>query len=195
MRRALSRRLLPGESGFTLVELLVGATMGVIVMGAVGSLLISAMKSQPKISKRAQNIATARWVLDRFTHEIRNGIAVSPGKASASEVSFRTYVRSSTCAGGGTPASGTPAIECQVTYKCTTTTTTTCSRTQAAPGTYTGTATTVITGLGSSSVFSYSPSSTAPTYIGITLHFPNPDGGGDLTVSDGASLRNATLIN
>jgi Tfp pilus assembly protein PilW len=192
MRRALGRRLSAGESGFTLVELLVGATMGVIVMGAVGTLLISAMKAQPKISKRSQNISTARWVLDRFTHEIRNGIAVSPGKASASEVSFRTYVRSSTCAGGGTPASGTPAIECQVTYKCTTTT---CSRIQAAPGTYTGTATPVITGLGSSSVFSYSPSSTAPTYIGITLHFPNPDGGGDLTVSDGASLRNATLIN
>jgi hypothetical protein len=45
----------------------------------------------------------------------------------------------------------------------------------------------------SSSVFTYSPSTTAPTYVGVTLKIPNPSGAGALTVSDGASLRNATL--
>jgi len=195
MRRAMGRRLAAareGQAGFTLIELLVGSAMGVVVMGAVASLMISAMKDQPQISKRAENVSTARWVLERLTREIRNGIAVSPGKAKADEVSFRTYVRSTTCAEGGTPASGTPAIECQVTYKCTTTS---CSRTQAAPGVYSGTAKPIFTGINNSSVFSYTPSSTSPTYIRVTLHLPNPSGTGDLTISDGASLRNATLAN
>ena len=33
----------------------------------------------------------------------------------------------------------------------------------------------------------------ATTYIGVTLRIPNPEGRGNLTISDGASLRNATL--
>src|SRR4051812_17803008 len=93
------------ERGLTLIELLVAATMGVILMGAAASLMISALKDQPKISKRAQTISTARWVMERFTREIRNGIAVAPGKATASEVSFTTYVRTPTCGGTGTLAS------------------------------------------------------------------------------------------
>jgi type II secretory pathway pseudopilin PulG len=194
MRRAIGGRLRVrgGESGFTIVELLVAGAMGVVVMGAVASLMISALKAQPSISKKDQNVSTARWVLERLTREIRDGIAVSSGKATPSEVSFRTYVRSTTCAGGGQPAAATAAIECQVTYKCTTTS---CTRTQSPPGEYTGTARTIFTGINNSSVFSYTPNATAPTFIKITLHFPNPTGSGELTVSDGASLRNATLEN
>jgi type II secretory pathway pseudopilin PulG len=180
-----------GEAGFTLIELLVSSTMGVIVMGAVAALLITAVKDQPQISEKSQNISTARWVLERLTREIRNGIAVTPGRATGSEVSFRTYVRSSTCEGGKL-ASSAPAIECQVTYRCTTTS---CSRTQSAPGVFTGTARTIFSGIDDSNVFSYVPSASAPTFIRITLNIPNPSGTGDLTVSDGASLRNATLAN
>ena len=86
MRRLPSRGR--GEGGFTLVELLVASAMGVVVMGAVASLVISAVRDQPKISKQAQNISTARYVLERLTHELRNGVAVkkrrrakSPSKA------------------------------------------------------------------------------------------------------------------
>jgi prepilin-type N-terminal cleavage/methylation domain-containing protein len=193
MRRAWSHRLAPGEAGFTLIELLVASTMAVIVMSGVATLVMSAVRGQPEISKRAQNVSTARWVLERLTREIRNGIAVAPGKATASEVSFRTYVRASSCTTGGTPGSATPAIECQVTYKCATAGTATCTRTQSAPNTYTGTATTIISGLSSSSVFGYTPDAEEPTYIEISLQLPNPSGGGKLTVTDGASLRNATL--
>lgn len=190
MRRALSRRLaIPGsEAGFTLVELLVASAMGVVVLGAVGSLVISAMRAQPQISKRAQNISTARWVLERLTREIRDGVKVD--NATASAVSFETYVRHTTC-GGTTPlASSLPSIKCEVTYTCTTTS---CSRTEAAPGVYTGTATPIFEGINSSNVFSYSPSAAAPTYVKVTLQMPNPSGPAALTVSDGASLRNATL--
>ena len=54
-------RLARGEAGFTLIELLVSMAMGVVVLGAVGSLMVSAMKDQPRISERAQDIGTARW--------------------------------------------------------------------------------------------------------------------------------------
>jgi Tfp pilus assembly protein PilW len=178
------------EDGFTLVELLVGAAMGVTVMAATASLMISAVKTQPEISEKSQVISTARWVMERLTREIRNGIAVAPEKATASEVSFTTYVRTPTCGGTGTLAAGSKAIPCQVTYRCTTTT---CSRIEAAPGVFTGTETTIFKGINSANVFSYTPSAAAARYIEVTLRFPNPRGSGDLTISDGASLRNANL--
>jgi type II secretory pathway pseudopilin PulG len=192
MRRTLSRRLAGAgrEDGITLVELLVGAAMGVTVMAATASLMISAVKTQPQISEKSQAISTARWVMERLTREIRNGIAVTPEKATASEVSFTSYVRTPTCGGSGTLASGSKAIPCQVTYKCTTTK---CSRIEAAPGVFTGTETTIFTGIDSANVFSYTPSAGAARYIEVTLRFPNPSGSGNLTISDGASLRNANL--
>jgi prepilin-type N-terminal cleavage/methylation domain-containing protein len=190
MRRRLRRRLgaARSEAGFTLVELLVASAMGVVVLSGVTAMVMGVMRAQPDVSKRAQNISTGRWVLERLTRELRNGVVVV--KATPSEVSFRTYVRRATC--GGAAASGTaPAIECKVTYSCTTTT---CSRGEAPPASEsTGTMTPIFSENDSSEVFSYSPSATAPTYVGITLHIADPGGAPDLTISDGASLRNATL--
>ena len=192
MRKALKARVTAyrGEAGVTLIELLVASSMGVVLLGALGSLVISAMRTQPQISERAEAISSARWVLERLTREIRNGEKVD--SATASTVSFQTYVRHATCGGTTLLASTTPSIKCEVTYTCTTTY---CSRIEAVPGVYTGTAKRIFTGINDSNVFSYSPSAAAPTYISATLRIPNPRGPGALTVSDGASLRNATLAN
>lgn len=178
----------------TLIELLVASTMGVVVMGAVALLVISAVKDQPQISKEAQNITTARWVLERFTHEIRDGSAVK--YAGESKFSFETYVRHSTCGGTASLPSSSPAIKCQVTYTCTTTA---CSRTESPPGSEGGTSRQIFNGIGSSQVFTYTPKPSSPTsagevtYVKATLQLPNPSGTGALIVSNGASLRNATL--
>jgi prepilin-type N-terminal cleavage/methylation domain-containing protein len=192
VRAALKARLARcrREAGFTLIELLVASTMGVVVLGAVGSLVVSAMKDQPQISQRAQQISTTRWVLERLTREIREGVRVD--NATSSSVSFQTYVRHATCGGTGVLASSAPSIKCEVTYTCMTTY---CSRIEAAPGVYTGTASKIFEGIVSSSVFSYVPNAAEATYIKVTLNMPNPDGasGGGTIVSDGASLRNATL--
>jgi prepilin-type N-terminal cleavage/methylation domain-containing protein len=191
----LSRRC-RSESGFTLVELLVASAMGVVVMGAVASLVISAVRDQPKISEQAQNITTARWVLERMTRELRNGIAVTAGHAKPEEVSFQAYVRHSPCGGTTLLPSSSPSIKCQITYTCDTSS---CSRLEAAPETFTGTAREIFSGIDSSQVFTYVPSATdvpsatAPTYVKMTLRLPNPSGSGALTVSSGTSLRNATL--
>jgi len=195
MRRLRSRFAAAGRSrdaGLTLVELLVAAAMSVVLVGAAGSMLISAVKSQPKLSKRAQNISTARWVLERMTREIRNGIVVYEG--SGSTVSFLTQVRRTACGAGVEDEAGKPAIKCRVTYTCTTTS---CSRTETDPEVETGgTATTIVSDLGSSQVFSYEPPNPEEAdYVGVTLHIPNPGGSGDLVVSDGAGLRTRTIEN
>lgn len=191
------------EDGLTLVELLVASAMSVVLVGAVMSMLISAMRAQPDVSERAQDISSARWVLERMTREIRNGVRVD--QVGASNFSLLTYVRRTEC-GGGTPVSpSTPAIKCQVTYQCTATS---CTRMEAAEGQYTGTPRTVFSGINSAQVFCYVPS-TEPdpltcgtavsnektTYVGVRLQMPNPsENATALTVSDGASLRNATLL-
>ena len=193
LHRLISRRFAVNgdQAGFTLVELLVASAMGVIVVGATGSLVVSAMKRQPEVSKRAQTITTARWVLERMTREIRNGKQVEPG-ASQSSIALVTFVRRSACGEGGVQAPGTPAIECRVTYSCTATA---CSRTESVPGSPVGSGVkaTIFTGIDSNNVFSYAPNAEAPTFVRISLRMPNPSGTGALTVSDGASLRNATL--
>lgn len=187
-------RSLRSEDGLTLIELLVASAMGAVVMSAVAMLVIGAVKGQPEISKQAQNITSARWILDRLTHELRNGLSVS--KAEPHEVSFQVYVRRSTCGGTATLPANTPAIKCQVTYSCTTTA---CSRTESAPGTYTGTPKEIFSGIDSNQVFTYVPAVTESseasevTYVKVTLRLPEPDGVGAFTVSSGTSLRNATL--
>lgn len=177
------------EAGLTLVELLVASAMSVILLGAVGSMLISAVRTQPELSERSQNVSTARWVLERMTREIRNGVTVYEG--TPSKVSFLTRVRRTSCGGAVEEEADKPAIQCRVTYSCTTTT---CSRAETAPEVpATGPGTTLVSGLGSSNVFGYSPNAAEATYIGVTIRIPNPGGSGQLTVSDGASLRTLTF--
>jgi type II secretory pathway pseudopilin PulG len=201
LRRALARA--GDESGLTLIEMLVAAMMSVLIVGAVGSMLLGALRAQPDISEQAQDVSSTRWVLERMTREIRNGVRVE--SASASSVSFVTYLRRSVCGGSAPASSATGAIKCKVTYSCTTTS---CSRSEMPEGVSIGTPRTVVSGINSSQVFCYVPS-TEPdpltcgpakfaeetTYIGVRLRLPNPDGTATaLTASDGASLRNATLL-
>lgn len=193
MRGVAARHRLRDESGMTMIEVLVATAIGIGLLAVVSSLMISALRSQPRISSKTADIETARWVLDRMTKELRNGIAVN--EATPSSVSFQAYVRRTTCGGSTAPAPTAPSIKCQVTITCTTAPRV-CARREAAPGQVgQGTATTVFTGLSNGgTVFTYSPSSVAPTYVKVTLTLPDPSGGGDnLTVSDGATLRNAVL--
>jgi len=191
-RRRRIALLLHPEAGLTLVELLVAAAMGVVLIGVAGSLLLAPLRQQPTLEAKSADIQKARWVLERMTREIRNGISVD--ESSDSSVSFEAYVRQATCGGSEALAAEAPPIRCELTYSCAGEA---CTRTEAAPGVFTGTPTTIFTGLSNSgSVFSYLPEeSSEPTYIRVTLELANPSGSGALTASDGASLRNATLEN
>lgn len=191
-----------GEVGMTLIEMLVAMVMGIIVVGGATAMLISAVRDQPKQQQQADNISTARYELERMTREIRNGVSITT--ASANNVSFVARVRRKSCGGEVLTNTTTPAIQCQIVYSCTTSA---CTRTEREVGkTSGGIPTTIVTGIDSPEVFCFVPSAnadptecgaaksgTTPTYIGVTLNVSNPSGGGSLTVSDGASLRSATL--
>ena len=187
MRTALRR----DESGLTLIELLIAAAMSVAIVGAGSSMLISAVRSQPQLSERSQKVTEVRWVQERMTKELRNGVRVDV--AEPNTVSFVTRVRTSTCGGGGALDSDAPATDCQVTYDCSGEDA--CTRAEAPEGVIGGgTPKPLISGLESGAVFNYFPDSEEPTYVGIILRIPNPSGSGALTVSDGASLRTPVLL-
>lgn len=187
----------------TLIELLVAMIMGIIVVGGATAMLISAVRTQPQQQEQAESISTARFELERMTREIRNGTSVTP-PATSNNVSFVAQVRRTACGGAVPTSASTPSIPCQIVYSCTTTSCTRIERNVAS--TSGGAPTTIVRDIDSSSVFCFVPSAnadptecgpakagTSPTYIGITLSVPNPRGSGHLTISDGASLRGATL--
>lgn len=200
MRSRLGRG--DGEAGMTLIELLVAMIMGIIVVGGATAMLISAVRTQPQQQEQAESISTARYELERMTREIRNGTSVTV--ANPSNVSFVARVRRTTCGGSVSTSASAPSIQCQIVYSCTITS---CTRIERAVGsTGGGTPTTIVRDIDASSVFCFVPSANAdptecgpakggtpPTYIGLTLSVPNPRGSGHLTISDGASLRGATL--
>ncbi len=140
------------EDGLTLVELLVASAMSIVLLAAIGSMVVSAMRTQPQLSKKAQNVSSARYMLERMTREIRNGVRVD--QATPSTVSLLTYVRRTSCGSGVATGSSTPAIKCEVTYQCTTTA---CTRKESPDGLFTGTAKTIFSGISSSSVFCFVP--------------------------------------
>jgi Tfp pilus assembly protein PilW len=190
IRNAWRRR--SDEEGFTLIELLVAATMGVVLMGAVASLVIGALRFQPRITKKSENISTARWVLERMTRELRSGEEIEAG--TASEVVFIAYERHSPCGSTTLLPAGQASVPCRITYSCATTY---CSRTEAVPGSVAGSGATwrLFSGINSNQVFSFQPIGpvTEATYVKVTFRMPDSQGSGSLKVSDGASLRNATL--
>lgn len=173
------------ERGMTLIELLVASAMAVILLGGVSTVLVGAVRKQPEISERGEAVQEARWVLERMTREIRDGVAVT--SSSASTLSFEGYVRHASC-GSTTPLpSSASAILCKITYSCTTTS---CSRgetTTASSGT--GTLVPVFSGINSANVFAVDSSKEGGTFVGINLRFPNPEGDAHLTIADGATLR------
>lgn len=190
------------QSGMTLIEMLVASLMSVIIVGASCAMLIGAIRDQPALSKKAQNVTTARYQLERMVREIRNGVQVEA--ASPSTVTFSARVRRVACGGAVQTNPSAEPVQCRVTYSCSADT---CTRTEATPaGIAVGSPTVAASGIGSTEVFCFAPSSgedpsqcgaaddpEAATYIGVSLEVPNPEGPGLLTISDGATLRSAAF--
>jgi type II secretory pathway pseudopilin PulG len=181
--RVRGREILMEPGGFTLVEMLVATVLSMIVIGGAVMAFTTSIRSQPRIDAQAHAIAQARTTMERIVRELRQGSTVS--NASTSQLSIVTYVES-TCGG----ASATTATQCQVTYACSGDA---CTRRLAKPdGTSPTPATQVVSGLSTNNVFSYSPSATAATYVGVTLTLSSQQGNNAITLSDGAALRNRT---
>lgn len=202
VRKRLRRH--PGEAGITLIEILVSITMSVVIVAGATAMLISAVHDQPALNRKAENVTTARWQLERIVREIRNGVAVDTEVSSPSRLTIVTRVRRVQCGGEVPTDPAAQAIKCKVTYTCAGTT---CTRTEATlEGQVVGIPETALSGVrNSSAVFCFVPSAAPdpsecaaaksegdPTYVGVELEVPNPDGPGLMNISDGATLRTAT---
>lgn len=180
-----------GEAGFTLVELLVAMSIGLIVLAGVVMLLTSVLRSQPENEERTAQIQDARVVLERAVRELRQGKAVEGAAGTPTQIIVDAYTRSG-CNGGPPTAQ---AVLCRVTYACAESGgSASCTRRAG-----TGPATTVVTGLASADVFSYGSTSAPqcnlttiglPSLVCLTLTYPGEDGGETVTVEDSAYLRN-----
>jgi len=188
----------------TLVEMLIAATMSVVIVSASCAMLINAVRDQPVLSKKSQNVTTARYQLERVVREIRNGVEVE--SATSSSVTLVARMRRVSCGGAVQTDPNAEPVQCRITYSCSGST---CTRTEATlTGTPVGTATIALSGIGSTEVFCFVPSTeedpsqcglpeepSTATYIGVNLQVPNPEGPGLLTISDGATLRTAAFSN
>jgi hypothetical protein len=179
------------ERGLTLVELLVAASMGLVVVGGAVAIFVSGIRSEPRTASKVAAIQQGRVTVDRITRELRQGLEVPT--ASSSQLAIVTYVKAVSCGGAG----ASTAIPCRVNYACSAGT---CTRSVAQPdGTAPGPATQVASGLTSSSIFSYrsdaadpgcdQSTATDPSYVCVTLSFA-AEGGGTVTLEDGVALRN-----
>lgn len=170
------------ERGFTLVEMLVATTLSLVIVGAAVQVFTASLRSQPRENSRASKIQGARTAIDRITRELRQGSSVPV--ATSSQLSMITYVNSASCAG----AASTTSIQCRVTYACSGGA---CTRSVANPdGTGGGSAKAVVSGLSGPAIFTYSPSSANPTYVGVHMVFPAESGDDAVTLDDGVALRN-----
>jgi Tfp pilus assembly protein PilW len=180
-----SRNRVAASDGFTLIELLLSASLSLLVLGVGVGLMTTAMRSEPKVAEKAGEIQEARVAMERMTREIRQGDSVVT--ASSTQFSLITQVNSATCGG----ANSSEARLCRVTYTCAGEV---CTRVEANPdGTGPSTPVIVVNGLSTSSVFTYTPSAAAPTYIGVSLLFPSESGDDSITLADGVTMRNATV--
>jgi len=170
------------EHGLTLVELMVAAAVGLVVVGGALTMFVGAIHSEPRTSSKAAAIQQARFTVDRITRELRQGIETVT--TSPSQLRLITYVKAATCGG----AAATTSIACEVTYACSAGK---CTRQVAPPnGIPPKPAVQVANGLASSNVFSYvyPPKSSDPSYVGVSLSFESE--GQPVTLTDGVALRN-----
>jgi type II secretory pathway pseudopilin PulG len=168
------------ERGLTLIELLVAATLALVVVGGALFMLVGAVRSEPRTASKVAAIQQNRVAIDRITRELRQGSEIPT--ATSSELAIVTYVKAASC--GGEAAS--TAIPCRVTYSCSGEA---CTRTVAQPGgSEPGPAVQVTSGLTAPDVFEYLPSAAEPSYVEVSLSFSSD--GRPVTLHDGVALRN-----
>jgi prepilin-type N-terminal cleavage/methylation domain-containing protein len=194
--RALPARL-SSDQGFTLAELLIAMVLGIIVLTTAVFVFTAGIHVQPRIQKRSMEIQQARTMSERMTRELRQGSNASVS-AAGSQLMILTYVPLSTYC--STPATtGSSVARCRIFYSCQSAgSTSSCTRIQCPPavlavGTGCSSPTTVVSGLSTNQVFTFSPQVPGQAYVGVRLEYPAENGDDAITIQDGVALRNPPL--
>ncbi len=81
-----------GETGVTIVELLIASTIFMIVILAAFGALESVSKASAFQANRTQTLDDMRSTLNRMTRDLRQATAVDQAASTASTVTFSTYI-------------------------------------------------------------------------------------------------------
>jgi prepilin-type N-terminal cleavage/methylation domain-containing protein len=155
---------LSGTGGFTLVELIIAMALSLVVFTAVGAALISGAHDEATITGRSAQLQQAELAIQRLVRNLREATSVT--LTSTSAITYAMPV-----------STGSESV----TFSCSAVTET-CTQTIGSVHT------TEVTGVANTNIFTGTPS-TSPTYIGVSLTLA-AKGEIDVTVSDGAGLRN-----
>lgn len=86
------RRHLSADGGFTLIEMLVASTLGLIVLGAVLSALIASQNAQSRDAEWAATLSEERANLSTMTHELRQAYRIRIEGTNYSKITFDTTI-------------------------------------------------------------------------------------------------------
>jgi prepilin-type N-terminal cleavage/methylation domain-containing protein len=184
------------EAGFTLIEVIVVATLLSVVVGVLMAPLILSSKQQTKTMNYAFAQQEARTALESMVAQVRQANAVLTPDSNTNSIDMNVTLNGTTV---------------QVYYECDIVQPGTsyheCVRVQAAvgatlPSLSTGTvvARNLLNGTATDTVFSLGPSGPAPYYMTATLKVPASGGTNNglthsIVFSDGALMRNMNVGN
>jgi hypothetical protein len=174
------RLLRDGEAGVSLVELLVAASLSMVLLLAAFSLYEASSRSELMSNNRSEAVLEARDGLERMTRELRQALPVtgqSPLLQSATNVVFQTVVP-------GTATQTTPPVR-WVRYDCGAGNA--CRRTTSAvfpPPTNGGD--TIVSGLVTNDVFALPQTN----FISVKLAVRVPGQNSPVTMRNGVTIRN-----
>lgn len=182
-RRSGATRAL-GESGTTLIELIVATGVFIVVVAAVLTVLEVMVRQQPRASQHGLRVQEGRAALERMTRELRQTYSVR--SASSSSVDVLTYERQ---------AAGQAAVQRHIFYDCSTGD---CTRQEGPVNEELDPLVqSIFTGVTNGDIFSYSPSNVDPNYVRVKLTFDvkanSTDPQGPVTVTDGVEMRNVLV--
>jgi prepilin-type N-terminal cleavage/methylation domain-containing protein len=96
VRRAIERlRTTRGESGFTLVELMVAMAVTLVIAGAAMSVFLRAMTETGVVTDRSQQQNDGRLALERMSKDVRQATALSATDKTATSLTMTTFTSTS----------------------------------------------------------------------------------------------------
>lgn len=84
---------LRSDHGFTLVELLVATAMGLVVLGAVLTMLVTSSQVQARDAEWALTMQEGRTGLARMSREIRQATLVETSKSGNGKIVFESFIK------------------------------------------------------------------------------------------------------
>jgi prepilin-type N-terminal cleavage/methylation domain-containing protein len=171
---------LDSETGFTLIEMLVAMSLALIIFAAMGTVLISSQHVQARDAEWALTMQNGRSGLARMAREIRQASKVEEAKgnliAFLATLNGKKWKLKYEC---GVTQQGTSYTEC-VRFAT--------EEGKSMPSTGTSVMNDIANG---TSVFTYSPSSTAPTVVTLKAELP---ASGTLKQANSKSYSNTIVL-